>query len=78
MMKERQPDCICYKEKGQQAAIDLVTSVNGDNKDARVPGRVLDQHPNAVCIALAVVFVPTLSQQWLTESVLICPRKRVL
>lgn len=75
--EERHLIGICYKEKGQQAAIDLGHQlVNGDNKDARVSAwqQFLDQHPNAVLYCARGGLRSQLSQQWLTESGIDCPR----
>lgn len=75
--EERHLIGICYKEKGQQAAIDLGHQlVNGDNKNGRVRAwqQFLEQHPNAVLYCARGGLRSQLSQQWLAESGINCPR----
>lgn len=75
--EERHLIGICYKEHGQQAAIDLGHQlVNGNNKNSRVKAwqDFIKQHPNAVLYCARGGLRSQLSQQWLAESGVECPR----
>jgi tRNA 2-selenouridine synthase len=75
--EERHLIGICYKEKGQQAAIDLGHQlVNGDNKKGRVSAwqEFIERHPNAVLYCARGGLRSQLSQQWLAQSGIDCPR----
>ena len=75
--EERHLIGICYKEKGQQAAIDLGHRlVNGDNKKGRVRAwqQFLERHPNALLYCARGGLRSQLSQQWLVDSGINCPR----
>ncbi len=75
--EERHQIGICYKEQGQQAAINLGHQlVNGENKTHRVEAwqQFLEQHPNAVLYCARGGLRSELSQQWLLDSGIECPR----
>lgn len=75
--EERHRIGICYKENGQQAAIDLGNQlVNGEIKKQRVRAwqQFLEQHPDAVLYCARGGLRSQLSQQWLAESGIECPR----
>jgi tRNA 2-selenouridine synthase len=75
--EERHLIGICYKEKGQQAAINLGHElVNGDTKKTRVQAwqQFLKQHPNAVLYCARGGLRSQLSQQWLADAGIKCPR----
>lgn len=68
--EERHLIGICYKEKGQQAAIDLGHQlVNGENKKHRVKAwqQFIEQHPNAVLYCARGGLRSQISQQWIAE-----------
>ncbi len=68
---------ICYKEKGQQAAINLGHElVNGEKKDQRVRTwqQFVAQHPHAVLYCARGGLRSKLSQQWLADSGITCTR----
>lgn len=75
--EERHLIGICYKEKGQQAAINLGHQlVNGATKNSRIKSwrQFLEQHPNAVIYCARGGLRSELSQQWLAESGIEVPR----
>lgn len=75
--QERHLIGLCYKENGQQAAINLGHKlVNGDNKDGRVKAwqAFLKQHPDAVLYCARGGLRSQLSQQWLAETGIECAR----
>lgn len=75
--QERHLIGICYKEKGQQAAINLGHQlVNGDDKNSRVKSwqQFLLQHPHAVLYCARGGLRSELSQQWLAENDIQCSR----
>ena len=74
---EREAVGLCYKQRGQQAAIELGHKlVCGDIKDARVEAwrEFVQQHPNAVLYCARGGLRSQLSQQWLAESGVKIPR----
>jgi len=75
--KERHLIGLCYKEKGQQAAVNLGHKlVNGDSKDGRVSAwrTFLEQHPDAVLYCARGGLRSQLSQQWLADTGIVCTR----
>jgi tRNA 2-selenouridine synthase len=75
--EERHLIGICYKEKGQQAAINLGHQlVNGDTKNYRIKAwqQFLEQHPNAFMYCARGGLRSQLSQQWLADSGIEVPR----
>ncbi len=75
--EERHLIGICYKENGQQAAIDLGHKlVHGDTKNRRVKAwqEFLEQHPNAVLYCARGGLRSQLSQQWLADIGVACNR----
>ncbi len=75
--EERHLIGICYKEKGQQAAIDLGHQlVNGHTKNSRIEAwqQFLEQHPNAVLYCARGGLRSELSQQRLLQRGIECPR----
>lgn len=74
---ERQAVGICYKDSGQQAAIDLGHQlVNGEVKEERVAAwrQFHNEHPNAVLYCARGGLRSQLSQQWFAESGAEIPR----
>jgi len=68
---------ICYKEKGQQAAIDLGNELVKDDKKAqRVEAwkQFTEQHPNAVLYCARGGLRSQISQLWLADSGIDCTR----
>lgn len=75
--QERHLIGICYKEKGQQAAIALGNElVNGDKKIKRVEAwkGFIEQHPNAALYCARGGLRSQISQQWLADSGIHCTR----
>jgi tRNA 2-selenouridine synthase len=75
--EERHQIGICYKEKGQQAAIDLgYQLVSDSSKSDRIQTwkTFLIQHPNALIYCARGGLRSQLSQQWLAEAGVHCPR----
>jgi tRNA 2-selenouridine synthase len=73
--EERHLIGICYKEKGQQAAIDLGNElVKGDKKAQRVEAwkQFIEKHPNAVVYCARGGLRSQISQQWLADSGINC------
>ena len=74
---ERQQVGICYKEQGSQAAINLGHHlVNGEKKQRRIDAWVdfLISNPNAVLYCARGGLRSQISQQWLADAGVICPR----
>ncbi|MFM1571059.1 MAG: tRNA 2-selenouridine(34) synthase MnmH [Porticoccaceae bacterium] len=74
---ERQEIGICFKEKGQEAALALGHKrVNGIVKNQRVEAwqLFLVEHPNAVLYCARGGLRSQLSQQWLADVGITCPR----
>jgi len=74
---ERQQVGICYKQEGQQAAITLGHQlVSGDKKQQRINAWVdfVASNPNAVLYCARGGLRSQLSQQWLADAGVICPR----
>jgi len=75
--EERHAVGICYKRQGQQAAIDLGHKlVCGDIKQQRVTAwrRFMEHNPTAVLYCARGGLRSQLSQQWLAEEGINCPR----
>ena len=75
--EERRLIGICYKEKGQQAAIALGHKlVNGETKFNRIHAwqQFIEQYPNALIYCARGGLRSMLSQQWLLESGVNCKR----
>jgi tRNA 2-selenouridine synthase len=75
--QERHLIGLCYKEKGQQAAINLGHQlVAGDIKKQRVMAweQFLDKHPNALIYCARGGLRSQISQQWLLSSGIECKR----
>jgi len=75
--EERHDIGICYKEKGQEAALALGHErVNGALKNQRVAAwqLFLTEHPNAVLYCARGGLRSQLSQQWLADVGITCPR----
>ena len=74
---ERQQVGICYKEQGSQAAINLGHQlVNGEKKQRRVSAWIdfLTSNPSAVLYCARGGLRSQISQQWLADAGVICPR----
>ena len=74
---ERQQVGICYKEQGSQAAINLGHHlINGERKQRRIDAWIdfLASNPNAVLYCARGGLRSQLSQQWLADAGVICPR----
>jgi len=68
---EREKVGICYKKKGQQAAIDLGHQlVCGPTKNARINAWIhfLETHPNAILYCFRGGMRSEIAQQWLQEK----------
>ena len=75
--EERHEVGICYKERGQKEAIALGHSlVCGDSKQARVDAwqAFFTAHPSAVLYCARGGLRSQLSQQWLADAGIDCPR----
>jgi len=74
---ERHQVGICYKEQGQQAAIDLGHQlVQGDVKAQRIEAwqSFMSANPNAVLYCARGGLRSQLSQEWLAEAGIQCPK----
>lgn len=68
---------ICYKEEGQQSAIELGNElVNGSKKTQRVNAwkQFIEQHPNVVLYCARGGLRSQISQQWLADIGINCTR----
>ena len=75
--EERHQVGICYKEQGQQAAIELGHQlVSGDLKAQRVKAwqDFMAANPNAVLYCARGGLRSQLSQEWLAEAGIECPK----
>lgn len=74
---ERQQVGICYKEQGSQAAINLGHQlVNGEKKQRRINAWIdfLSSNTNAILYCARGGLRSQISQQWLADAGVICPR----
>jgi tRNA 2-selenouridine synthase len=74
---EREQVGKCYKEKGQDAAIELGHAlVSGETKQQRVDAwqAFVSDHPNAVLFCFRGGLRSQISQQWLSEAGTVIPR----
>jgi tRNA 2-selenouridine synthase len=74
---ERQKVGICYREQGSQAAISLGHQlVDGEKKQRRINAWIdfLTANPNAVLYCARGGLRSKISQQWLSDAGVICPR----
>ena len=75
--EERHRVGICYKEQGQAAAIKLGHSlVTGALKDQRIDAwrAFMAENPSAVLYCARGVLRSQLSQDWLADAGIICPK----